>query len=411
MGVALLWSQAGCAATDDARSISIVLGENPWQRAIEPYIPEFEDEFGVRVDVQVLAEQQARDRILINLQSHSTAMDVFMTLPSREGPQFSGAGWYGSLEEVLADRQVDLADFTPAAVQAMSVNDEMVALPVNVESTALYYRQDVFERLGLQPPETIAELLDAAEAIAAEGDIIPFTSRGLAAALPFTFSSFLHSEGAEWTSNTMTPSVDSVQSIKAIAEYSNLLGEFGPLGVINNSFSQNSLLVAQGEVAMNIDSTNELTSMVGASSRVDGTLAVTDFPAGDAGSRPTVVSWGLAVSAYTDAHADALDFIRWATSPAMQSRLAVDGIAPPRASAFGSPDFQAAADSPIEKQWLGVLERAQESGSAEVGPIGENAPEMRRVIGDAVGRAILGDATPEEAAEEMQRELASLMSR
>lgn len=404
MAIGILWTIGGCAAPDNTPSITIVLAENPWQRAIEPLIPEFEDEYGVEVDVQVLAEQQARDRILLNLQSHSTAMDVFMTLPSREGPQFDAAGWYGSLEDLLSDPELDVDDFTPASMQAMSVDGEPVALPVNVEATALYYRADVFQRLGLEPPSTIDQVIEAAEAIAAEGEIVPFTSRGLAAALPFTFSSFLHSEGGEWTE------VDSTQAVQAISDYARLMGEYGPLGVLNNSFPQNSLLVAQGEVAMNIDSTNELASMIGESSRVNETLTITHFPAGEAGSRPTVVSWGLAVSAYAAGESDATNFIHWATSSEMQSRLAVAGIAPPRASAFGSPEFQGAASSEIEHQWLNVLQQAQQNGSVEVGPVGENAPEMRRMIGDAIGRAILGDATAVEAANEMQQKLASLMS-
>ena len=77
------------------------MSNHPWQRAIEPLIDDFEKYSGVKVNVQTFAEQQMRDKVQLTLQSRSASMDVFMTLPSREGPQFAKSNYYAPLDDYV----------------------------------------------------------------------------------------------------------------------------------------------------------------------------------------------------------------------------------------------------------------------------------------------------------------------
>lgn len=405
---------SGAGPAGAGGSVTLVLGNHPWQRGIEPLIPEFEAESGIDVDVETFAEQQARDRIQLNLQSKSDAMDVYMTLPSREGPLFTSSGYYEPLDEYLAaaPAEYEADDFSPGAMAGMAVEDTTVAVPVNVEGPVLYYRTDLFEEWGLEPPTTVDDLLSTAAAIKEQDtDVVPITLRGAAAPLPFTFGPFFHGEGLEWTDEDGTPNFDEPGAVQAIQDYATLARDFGPPGVINYSFTESSTLFAQGKAAMELESSNELNSLVDPeASTVADSVGVVPVPAGSEAAAPTVLSWGIAMSPFSSDKDAAWEFMQWATSPETQLALTEADIAPPRAGVAADPAYTDTLSSETQRQWADAVADLQENGSSEVGPVGSNAPAMRQVVGDGVGKVILGAATAEEAAAEIQAGLGPLLA-
>lgn len=408
----------GCGDDSGGSSneINLIMSNHPWQRAIEPLIDDFEQESGVTVKVQTFAEQQMRDKVQLNLQSRSASMDVFMTLPSREGPQFVKSAYYEPLDSYAsAAGGYDVADFPEAVRAGMTFDGKMVAAPINVEAVVLYYRKDLFQQYGLTPPKTLDELTSAAATIERKsgGSVTPIALRGMSAALPFTFGPFVHSRGAEWTKeDKVTPNFDDPRLVEAIDQYATLAREYGPDGVVNNTFTQSSTLMAAGNAAMMLESSNEVSSITDPStSKVADDLGVVAFPAGAGGSRTTTLSWGLAISSFSKNKDAAWKFVQWATSAETQLKLTESGIAPPRASVASAESYTAGLSSDLLKEWNEVLNAAQSTGSTEVGPVGVAAPEMRTVIGDAVGKVILGRASAAEAAKEIQDRLTPLLAK
>ncbi|HJB63428.1 MAG TPA: sugar ABC transporter substrate-binding protein [Candidatus Microbacterium pullistercoris] len=415
--VVVVGATAACGSPGEGSSeggaINVVLSNHPWQRGLEPLIEEFEEESGIAVNVQTFAEQQARDRILLNLQSKSTAMDVYMSLPSREGPQFADAGYYAPLDDYMASApdSYEMDDFSPSAIDGMKDADgTIIAAPINIEGPVLYYRTDVFEDLGIDVPETFDDVLAAAKTIKEEGDITPITLRGASAAIPFTFGPFIHGEGVEWTNEEGTANFDQPGAITAIEQYATLAREYGPDGVINYSFTESSNLFAQGKVAMSLESSNELNSVFDEeASTVSEHVGVAKMPGGSEQAAPTALSWGIAMSAFSEKKDDAWEFIQWATSPETQLELTKAEIAPPRDSVAKDPSYLENFQTPTQEQWLAAVADIQENGHTEVGPVGSKAPSMRETIGDAIGKVILGEATAEEAAAEIQSGLNELL--
>lgn len=395
--------------SSDSDAITVVLSNHPWQRGLEPLISEFEEESGIKVNVQTFAEQQARDRILLNLQSKSSAMDVFMTLPSREGPQFSDAGYYQPLDDYLAESpdSYEADDFSPSAIDGMKDADgNTIAVPINIEGPVLYYRTDVFEELGLDVPETIDEVLAAAQTIEDAGEVTPITLRGAAAAIAFDFGPFFHGEGLEWTKEDGTANFDQPGAVKAIDDYATLARDFGPDGVINYSFTESSNLFAQGKVAMSLESSNELNSVFDPeASTVSELVGVAKMPGGSVEAAPTALSWGVTMSPFSEKKDAAWEFLQWATSPETQLKLTEAEIAPPRDSVAKDPSYVEELSTPTQQQWLEAVADIQENGHTEVGPVGTKAPSMRETLGNAIGKVILGEVTAEQAAEEIQTNL------
>jgi trehalose/maltose transport system substrate-binding protein len=73
----------------------------------------------------------------------------------------------------LADQFVDLteatkdvtAEFFPSVIQSQTVNGKLVALPLFTDAPAMYYRKDLLEKYGKQPPKTWDELEATAKEI------------------------------------------------------------------------------------------------------------------------------------------------------------------------------------------------------------------------------------------------------
>jgi multiple sugar transport system substrate-binding protein len=63
------------------------------------------------------------------------------------------------------DDIVDKSTYNPAAVKAVSNDGKMYAVPFEEEPVALYYRTDMLDAAGLQPPKTWPELLSTAKAL------------------------------------------------------------------------------------------------------------------------------------------------------------------------------------------------------------------------------------------------------
>jgi multiple sugar transport system substrate-binding protein len=129
-------------------------------------------------------------------------------------------------------------------------------------------------------------------------------------------------------------------------------------------------------------------------------------------NQPTVISWGLSVSAYSKKQETAWYFVQWATSPAMQAKLALEGIAPPRASIAKDPNFQHWIDAePVRREWMNAVQQAAKIGSSEVGvPIAGNVAS-RDVIGGMVNEVMLGRKTVAQACDEANKGISDLMAK
>jgi multiple sugar transport system substrate-binding protein len=395
------------------KTITFLANNNPVSQALLTHKADFEKLTGITLKVDVYQEQQMRQRLVTVMNAHSDEVDVFMTLPSREGQQFAAAGWYADLAsptkgEVAAD--YDQAGLSQALVKAGSFDGKLTSMPMNLEGPILYYRTDIFKKCGLEPPATIADVEAAAKKLkACDGGVTPFVSRGLKPALPYTFSNVLHNIGGSYIANGKS-NLCSPQGKEALETYSRLLRDYGPPGVVNYSFYQISALYRSGRAAMAFESSNELRTVMEGGERLKDTALIA-FPPGAAGQIPTAIGWGMAVSAYSKQPDAAWYFVQWATSPAVQKMMAVQGIAPPRSSVASDPEYRKWIDEePVRKQWQAALDVLAAKGSSEVGyPIVAN-PESREFIGQAVQDLILNQKPVDQACADADKGLDALIA-
>ncbi|CEP69404.1 Bacterial extracellular solute-binding, family 1 [Moorella glycerini] len=398
-------------------TINLLTQKHPWTTAIEPFIPEFEKETGIKVNMQILTEQQTRDKSLMTLQAKSPDIDVWMSLKSYEGLAYAKAGFYEPLDKYVNDPNLTppdykFNDFMKGPLEGEKIEGKLVGIPIIVEGPVVFYRKDLFTKYNIPLPKTLDDLVSIARTIQEKtnGEVYGVALRGLPPAVCYTFGPFFHNMGLEWLDSNGKPNFDKPQAIKAIELYATLAGKYGPPGVVNNTFYQSTSLFTQGKVAMEIDASNELATIIDPkSSRVVENVGVIPIPPGPGGDHPTVLQWGISISAFSQHKEAAWKFVRWATSPEMQLRLALKGIASPRASVWENAEFKKSLAEPVRQEWASALKVIMEKGNPQVGPPAVKQAEVRKIIGEAIDKAILSQATPTQVAQEIQQKLVEVL--
>ncbi|CAE6827421.1 Erythritol/L-threitol-binding protein [Paraburkholderia aspalathi] len=381
-------------------TLTLLANNNPVANALVKHKSEFENLTGMKLKVDRYQEQQMRQRLVTVMNSGSDEVDLFMSLPSREGMQFAKAGWYANLSSYVKNDvapDYNFGDLSSGLVKDATFGGKLMGVPLNIEGPVLYYRKDLFEKCGVAVPQTLDQLGGVAQKLkACNPDTVPFVSRGLASALPFTFSVFLHNEGGQYMAAGKSQLCDA-KGQTALKLYADLLKNYGPPGVVNYSFYQISSLYKEGRAAMAFESSNELGNLMAGGARLKDT-GVTLLPPGPAGSHPTVLGWTMAISAQSKKKDAAWYFIQWASSPQTEAELAIDGIVPPRASVADQAEFRKWIDEqPVRREWITAINELGRTGESKIGyPIVANA-ESREYIGQAVTALILGQKNVQQA--------------
>ena len=96
MALGAATTAAGAADFDwkkyQGKTVTFLANNNPVSQALLTYKGDFEKLTGMTLRVDGYQEQQMRQRLVTVMNARSDEVDVFMTLPSREGEQFAAAG-------------------------------------------------------------------------------------------------------------------------------------------------------------------------------------------------------------------------------------------------------------------------------------------------------------------------------
>ena len=400
----------------EGEEINLLLNNHPWTQAVRDMADEFTEKTGIDVNIEVFNEEQFRARLTTLMQAQSSDVDVFMSLKSREGEVFNDAGWYADLTPILEDPGLTSPDynfegFGEALREAETIDGKVVGVPLNLEGPLFYWRKDVFEACGIERPQYLEDILPAAEGIReCEPDMIPWAARGLRSSVPYALAAFVFNKGGDFKTAEGGPGLCEPATIEAIDTYATLLGQYGPPGAANHTFTQVIELLGQGRVAMVHESSNEFANVVRFPERSED-IGIDVLPESrETGiSKPVVIGWGLSVSEFSENKEPAWYFLQWVTSPEMQERLVEAGVAPPRTTVFEGPAFEAwASEVPVRQAWADALVEIAETGTSVYQSPTTSIPEARDIIGRAVQRVMLDEQDAETAACQANEELKAL---
>ena len=352
---------------------------------IQEYLKEFEENTGMKVNLELYGETELRQKTTTEFLSGSSNIDVFLLSPLQDMAPYSKNGWIEPLDSYLDDKDLNWADFTAPKEQiVLSGTDSIGCLPLYSSVQLMYYRTDLFEQKGLTPPTNYEELLAACEklndpannryAIACRGEKIALTSQ---------FSPFLFGFGGSYMKDGKS-NVSSPESIKAIEFYGKMLGKYGPPGILTTGYSQMTQLFNSGTVAMAIDANALYATLTDQSeSTFFDKVGVAPIPAGPTGRQSyKQVVWGSAIYSGSQNKDAAWEFMKFVAGKDVASYITPKGMPSFRTSVWEDDRVKNAMPEDVVKAYA-IINEADTTNPYGL-PRLTSVTEARDAIGEAV---------------------------
>ncbi|NOV02559.1 ABC transporter substrate-binding protein [Paenibacillus planticolens] len=406
---------AGAAATANAKpyagkTISLVTANHPWGEAIKPLLPDFEKETGIKVNVESFFEDQLTQKLTVQFTSGSATPDVFMYRPLQEGKLFYKNGWVQPLDDYAQKaKDYDFNDFSKSAIGSTTVESKLAGIPIITEQEILYYRKDLLQKAGIAVPKTMDELTAAVKKLHdPKNEMYGFVARGQRSPLVTQVSSFLYSEGADFTTGEKA-SINTPEAIKAFTTYGTLLKDFAPPGVLNMSWPQAFGIFAQGKVAFLTDANSLYQNATDPTkSKISDQVGFAVFPGGKAGSKPySITSWGLAMNAKSNNKDATWAFIQWATSKDIVLKTQQKGNPGARASVWDKPE----GTTGFPAELVPVIKESAKTGIDHDRPTVISVGEARDAVGEIVQKVMTGETNIQPVADKANQALQTIIDK
>ncbi|MEK4116978.1 sugar ABC transporter substrate-binding protein [Paenibacillus sp. FSL W8-0919] len=412
---ALMMLAAGCSGIDsriaeserpmDPVRITAYMAKNPVADILRAHLPEFEEKTGIQVDFQALTNEQLSQKMFVQMTVGSESPDVFMIRPLEELSLYESNDWLAPLESyAVSDPRYDFADFSGTALESVTVEGKLLAVPLSTEQQILFYRKDLLEKKGIEVPQTLDELEEAVKQLHdPEHGVYGFVARGQRSALVTQLSSFIYSEGGNFL-NEDQAALNTEEALKGMKRYVNLLRNYGPPDAINFSWPQSADLFAQGKAAFFTDA-SAIYSLLSQSGLNKENIGYAMFPAGDAGRKPySTTAWGIAMNANSPRKEAAWAFIEWASGREMVLQAQKIGNPGARSSLWRDEE----GISGFPEGLIPIINESIPIGMSYDRPKVIHVKEARDIIGSIVVKGLVGEDI-EAAAESANVQLQELI--
>jgi multiple sugar transport system substrate-binding protein len=235
--------------------------------------------------------------------------------------------------------------FLQGSILANTYEGKLHGIPLFIDSGMLYYRKDLLDKYGYEPPVTWQEMVDTAEDIVAKeakegSQIYGFSGQfkqyeGLVCDM---MEYILSNGGAIIDTGTGKSAVHEGPAVEAVRFVrDNIIGKAAPRGVLTYQEPESLDLFVQGKAAFHrnwpyawqVSNNPERSAVAG---KV-GIAKLPHFPGGE--SYATLGGWQLGISSYSENKEAAWKFVEFISSPRMQKFIAVKaGLAPTRKALY-----------------------------------------------------------------------------
>ncbi len=340
-----------CSRNEKARQVAIhFVTWKPnvpevWDRIFEMFA-EKHPEIKVITEIGPHSSTAFHDMLTQKLKNRSKDVDVFL-MDVVWPPEFASAGWAMPLDDLFTSEEQK--KYLPPVISANQYKGKIYGLPLFIDSGMLYYRKDLLEKYGFNPPATWQELVKQAELIMKKeqqkGNIIYGYSGQFKQyeGLVCDMIEFILSNNG-WILNPETskpviqekPAVDAVRFVR-----DKIIGNIAPEGVLTYQEPESLDLFVQGKAVFHRNWPYAWKiSNDPSKSRIAGKVGISRLPHFPGGrSFSTLGGWQVGISAFTEHRKEAWEFARFLSSKKVQKLIALmAGKAPTREALYHDRD-------------------------------------------------------------------------
>ena len=163
LALVLLFTASCGALAQEEHVIQFMTVGDPYVGAIKALLPEFEEQTGIKVIVDSVPYLDMHAKALLELTGGTGSYDVISVDICWIG-EFAQSGGLLELSELVERdaQELDVDNFLPGAWEGLAKYDEqIIGLPLAPYYMYMHYRTDVFDKLGIEPPATKDEFVNA----------------------------------------------------------------------------------------------------------------------------------------------------------------------------------------------------------------------------------------------------------
>jgi multiple sugar transport system substrate-binding protein len=395
-------------------SLTFAASANPWVTAIQSQIPTFQQLTGIKLNVQVLGENEFVTKLPLTLTAHSKTPEIFMV---DQPGQAVGARWLAPLGTFMSDSSLtdlswyDPGDFFKGAQTFATANGTQWLMPITAEVQVLFARSDLVH----SAPRTFSDLAHVAAQVQAKNRQVAGIGMRASAdpsETPWSFGGFVFSYGGDFIDRSGKPAFASPAAVAAMDSYTSLLRQSGPKGVTSWGWLQCQQAMQQGEIAMWADSSSFASTVLDPSqARYAKQTVVYPLPAQAGASKPNVWYWTVGINNKADIRQQqaAWLFLQWATSKPTYDAIAAGTGTAPRGSAWNSPKVT----SKLGPTVTSTIHSALSSADSQPMAMAWDNPKWSQVasyVAQAVNSVVAGSSGAAAAARSLQSSATSVLA-
>lgn len=347
----------------------------------------------IRVELETTGWGPYWTRLQTQLAS-GTQPDIIAMQSLRAYGFYSLGGFQPLTSFIDNDPDMDMDDFDPYMIEALSQGGEVYGLPYDAGPRVLFYNIDLFEEYGVDPPDgdtTWDEWVEIAAALTRDGNhgFSAVSTIDQALAWMAGAGGYYYDTDAEMYDLTASGTLEGLQFFADLVNVHQVMRPIDDPG--NPNFSREQFYT--GTVGMVDEGPWQATNI---RANADFRVGMAPLPIGPAGRRTPIAGSGFAMSAETAHPEEAYLAIKTITSSESLSKLAEWGRGfPARNSAV--PSFYEGQEAMEGLEWI---EQSLEYSFAQLGP--QNYQEFQNIFAEELERLMLG---LEEDAEPILREI------
>ena len=323
--------------------------------------------------------------------------------------EFASRGWLEPIDRFFPPKEQ--AKFIENMIQAANYDGNVYGVPLYINGLHLYYRKDLLEKYGFNPPNTWEELVEQASYIVEhenDPNLYGYISMwGKIEGLFMNYLQFLWGKGGDFFDESGNLAITSNEAIDALQFMVDMIykNKLAPESIVTYTPDDARILFQQGRAVFMVVQDFVWPMLTASDSMVRDKVDFKRVPyfKGHADANTVCLGgWILGINVNSNHKEEAWKFIEYLTSHEAQLRTAVvTGSLPTRQSVYDDPMLS--AQFPVAKKQFEDFMVGNVRPSAQ---LGENYTRVSEIMQQEIQAALLRLKTPTKALNDAARQIA-----